>query len=100
MISRRVFGPSTPNRCRHLVLTRLKKISNKCMACCLRDVVPELVPASMTRGFHERVVVSQCSSSKRCPKFFDVAAKRIEIRGRSVGDRLDGHSDGLIEQAQ
>jgi hypothetical protein len=34
---------------------------------------------------HERVVIPQCSSYKRCPKFFYVAAKRIGFWGRSVG---------------
>jgi hypothetical protein len=28
---------------------------------------------------HERVVIPQCASSKRCPKFFYVAAKRIDF---------------------
>jgi hypothetical protein len=28
---------------------------------------------------HERDVILQCSSSKRCPKFFDVVANRVNV---------------------
>jgi hypothetical protein len=28
---------------------------------------------------HERAVIPQCFSSKRCPKFFEVVAKRIDF---------------------
>ena len=48
----------------------------------------------------ERPSPKAVSDLREHDEFFDIAAKRIEIRGRSVGDRLNGHSDGLIEQAQ
>ena len=35
MISWRVFVPSTPNRCRHLVLTRLNRFLQVCGLPCL-----------------------------------------------------------------
>ena len=85
MISWRVFVASTPNRCRHLVLTRLNRFLQVCGLPCLPPRCGTwAVPASTTK-IHERVVIPQCSSSKRCPKFFDVITERIDFWCRSVG---------------